>query len=61
MEKNERKLAREQLIDAIVEGHTFWEVSAGAPVPVKEASDGIDPILEGRRGDAGRAVGRCSR
>ena len=37
MEKNERQFAREQLIDAMLKGRTFREVSAEAPVPVKRA------------------------
>lgn len=36
-ERNERQQAREQLIAAMLEGRTFREVSAEAPVPVKRA------------------------
>ncbi len=36
MESNQRQFAREQFIAAMLEGHTFREVSAGSP-PVKRA------------------------
>jgi len=37
VESNQRQLAREQFIAAMLEGRTFREVSAGSPPPVKRA------------------------
>jgi transposase len=37
VERNQRKLARVQLVTAMSEGRTFQEVSTGSPPPVKRA------------------------
>jgi hypothetical protein len=37
LERNQCQVTREQLVTAMLEGRTFQQVSAGAPVPLKRA------------------------
>jgi transposase len=37
MERNQRRVARAQVVTAMLEGRTFQEVSTGSPSPVKRA------------------------
>jgi len=37
VERNQRQVARAQLVATMSEGHSFQEVSMGSPVPVKRA------------------------
>lgn len=37
MERNQRQVAREQLVTAMLEGRPFQEVNTGSSLPVKRA------------------------
>jgi transposase len=69
LERNQRQIAREQLVTAMLEGRTFQEVSAESPVPVKRAmayrllravrTKGSIALQDGRQGHPSKLRGEA--